>query len=130
METHKSHFHFKADELIELQGEMMTYEDMINELARELALVRDSMRTIRKPHTRDDLQSIYGIGPALEKKLHDFGIKTFEDLAHITTKQLEAIQSEIPFSSRVSRDAWIEQAQEKLDSQVSQQDSESRNKVG
>ena len=41
--------------------------------------------------TPDDLGLIVGIGPALEKVLHDAGILTFEALAALTLEQLQDI---------------------------------------
>ncbi len=40
---------------------------------------------------KDDLKVIKGIGPAIEKKLNDAGIQTFEALAQLTAEELEAI---------------------------------------
>ncbi len=40
---------------------------------------------------KDDLKVIKGIGPAIEKKLNDAGIATFESLAGLTVEELENI---------------------------------------
>ena len=40
---------------------------------------------------KDNLRSIKGIGPAIEKKLNDAGIQTFAALAGLTRKDLENI---------------------------------------
>ena len=40
---------------------------------------------------KDDLQSIRGIGPVIEKKLNKAGIQTYEALARLSTQELENI---------------------------------------
>jgi predicted flap endonuclease-1-like 5' DNA nuclease len=40
---------------------------------------------------KDNLKVIKGIGPAIEKKLNDAGITTFEALAGLTANELETI---------------------------------------
>ena len=40
---------------------------------------------------KDDLKVIKGIGPAIEKKLNQSGIQTFDALAGLTVKELENI---------------------------------------
>jgi predicted flap endonuclease-1-like 5' DNA nuclease len=39
----------------------------------------------------DNLQAIHGIGPAFEKRLHEAGITTFEQLAGLTPRRMEEI---------------------------------------
>lgn len=46
-----------------------------------------AQRTSRK----DDLKLIKGVGPALEKKLNDAGVNTFEELSRLTTLDLQNI---------------------------------------
>lgn len=40
---------------------------------------------------KDDLKAIKGIGPAIEKKLNSAGVRTYADLAALTTQELENI---------------------------------------
>lgn len=42
------------------------------------------------PH-RDDLKMIKGVGPQIEKKLNAAGVYTFDQMARLTTEQLQAI---------------------------------------
>lgn len=64
-----------------------------------------------EPGHTDDLKVIKGIGPALEAKLNALGIRTWEQLAHVSNGQIEAIGQAIAvFPGRIKRDRWVEQA--------------------
>ena len=61
----------------------------------------------------DDLKQIKGIGPGLEKKLKDGGIKTLRDLAQLKASDIARLEEEvIRFSGRIARDKWVEQARQ------------------
>lgn len=48
-------------------------------------------KPVRPANTRDDLKVIKGIGPAIEKKLNQAGIHSFEALARLSNEELENI---------------------------------------
>ena len=52
--------------------------------------------------SRDDLKLIKGVGPAMEKKLNDAGITTFEQLSRLTSTDLGNI---LGLSKRVTQNA-------------------------
>ena len=60
--------------------------------------------------TNDDLKRISGVGPAIEKKLHDMGIKRFTDVAGLTKKEIAEIDEKLNFKGRIQRDKWLVQA--------------------
>ena len=62
----------------------------------------------------DDLTQLSGVGPALEKKLHAAGVKSFEQIAAWSAKDVEAINEKISSKGRVEKEGWIDQAKEKL----------------
>ena len=62
----------------------------------------------------DDLKQLSGVGPALEKKLHSAGVKSFEQIAAWSAKDVEAINEKISSKGRVEKEGWIDQAKEKL----------------
>jgi large subunit ribosomal protein L21 len=62
----------------------------------------------------DDLKQLSGVGPALEKKLHAAGVKSFEQIAAWSAKDAEAINEKISSKGRVEKEGWIDQAKEKL----------------
>ena len=42
-------------------------------------------------NTKDNFQEIHGIGPVFSKRLNEAGIQTFEQLAQLTSKDMEEI---------------------------------------
>ncbi len=60
----------------------------------------------------DNLKKISGVGPVLEKKLHEAGIYYFWQVAALTTAQIEELEQEMSFPGRITRDEWVKQAQD------------------
>jgi small subunit ribosomal protein S1 len=58
----------------------------------------------------DDLKQIKGVGPVLEGKLNDAGIYHFWQVAALKVDQIEALEEEMSFPGRITRDDWISQA--------------------
>jgi len=58
----------------------------------------------------DDLKKISGVGPALEKKLNDLGITTFDQVANFTAEEIEKVDDALSFKGRIERDDWVGQA--------------------
>ena len=61
---------------------------------------------------KDDLKVIRGIGPVLERTLNESEIQTWEQLAALSTDEIELIEKSIDFPGRMSRERWVEQATE------------------
>ena len=62
---------------------------------------------------RDDLQTIKGIGPFIEDKLHALGIFTFDQVGNMNSELEETVNVAIEFfPGRVKRDKWVDQAKE------------------
>jgi len=66
----------------------------------------------------DDLKAISGVGPKLETALNEAGIFHYWQIAGLTDKQIEALDSKLDFRGRMARDGWIDQAR-KLSEAVS-----------
>jgi len=64
------------------------------------------------PAGADDLKKLSGVGPALEKKLHEAGVTTFAQIAAWTEEDVAAIDEKLSFKGRIEREGWIAQAQE------------------
>lgn len=60
----------------------------------------------------DDLKALSGVGPALEKKLHDAGVTTFAQIAAWTEADVAAMDEKLSFKGRIEREGWIAQAAE------------------
>ncbi len=61
----------------------------------------------------DDLTRISGIGPAIAAILHDRGVSGFDDLAALSSEELEALGGVIPvYPRRIFDDRWVDQARD------------------
>ena len=58
----------------------------------------------------DDLKELKGVGPALEKKLHDAGVTSFAQIAAWGPEDIAEMDEKLSFKGRIERDGWIEQA--------------------
>ena len=58
----------------------------------------------------DDLKRISGVGPKLEKLLHDNGVFHFDQIAAWTADEISYMDDKLSFKGRIERDGWIEQA--------------------
>lgn len=59
----------------------------------------------------DDLKQLSGVGPALEKKLHENGVTTFAQIAAWTPEDVADMDEKLSFKGRIEREGWIAQAQ-------------------
>jgi large subunit ribosomal protein L21 len=64
------------------------------------------------PAGGDDLKKLSGVGPALEKKLHEAGVTTFAQIAAWTEADVAAMDEKLSFKGRIEREGWIAQAQD------------------
>lgn len=68
------------------------------------------------PVRQDDLKMISGVGPGLERKLLDFGITSYAQIAALTDDDIADLEAHVvKFAGRIKRDDWIGQAQQLLD---------------
>ncbi len=58
----------------------------------------------------DDLKALSGVGPALEKKLHENGVTTFAQVAAWTEADVADMDEKLSFKGRITREGWIDQA--------------------
>lgn len=59
----------------------------------------------------DDLKLIIGIGPVLERMLHNLGIMTFQQIARWSERDISDFDARLPeFPGRIRRDQWVTQA--------------------
>ena len=73
---------------------------------------KSSTSTSTKLEIKDELTLIKGIGPVLEKKLNNSGIKHFTQIANWSNEEINTFSEELNFKGRVERDNWVEQAKE------------------
>jgi|GEM_PF-6400088 len=61
----------------------------------------------------DDLKLVSGVGPKMEKILHEYGITTFYHLSKLNKDGVEALNEKLEFfHGRIERDDWVGQAKE------------------
>jgi predicted flap endonuclease-1-like 5' DNA nuclease len=61
----------------------------------------------------DDLKLIVGVGPVLERMLHQLGVTTFRQIAHWSERDIDEFDAKLAeFPGRIRRDAWVTQARE------------------
>lgn len=61
----------------------------------------------------DDLTRILGIGPKLEQLCHELGFFHFDQIANWTEHEVAWVDANLDgFKGRVSRDRWVQQAQQ------------------
>ncbi len=58
----------------------------------------------------DDLKKLSGVGPALEKKLHEAGVTTFAQIASWSADEIAEFDEKLSFKGRIEREGWVEQA--------------------
>ena len=58
----------------------------------------------------DDLKQLSGVGPALEKKLHENGVTTFAQIAGWSKADIDDMDGKLSFKGRIEREDWVAQA--------------------
>ena len=58
----------------------------------------------------DNLTTINGIGPVIEKKLHAMGVTTFKQISELDQARMDEINDQLSFKGRIEREEWVEQA--------------------
>lgn len=58
----------------------------------------------------DDLKLIGGVGPALEKKLHDAGVTSLKQIAGWKKADIAEFDEKLDFKGRIEREDWVAQA--------------------
>ena len=59
----------------------------------------------------DDLKHIRGIGPEIEKRLNELGVRSFADVARWSPADIDRLNNVFGFKGRIERENWVEQAQ-------------------
>jgi predicted flap endonuclease-1-like 5' DNA nuclease len=110
-----------ADELAAARTECVRLADELaasrRETARYRQLVIDLENNAPPPFfgagAPDDLKLIVGVGPVLERMLHQLGVTTFRQIAHWSERDIDEFDAKLPeFPGRIRRDAWVTQARE------------------
>jgi len=107
-----------AGSKIELERLNAELDEARNESARYRQLVVDIENNAPPPILSgagepDDLKLIVGIGPVLERMLHNLGVTTFRQIARWSERDSAEFDAKLPeFPGRIVRDQWVTQARE------------------
>ena len=82
------------------------------EAPKKAAKADDKPKAAKKAAGGDDLKQLSGVGPALEKKLHEAGVTTFAQIAAWTDEDVAAMDEKLSFKGRIEREGWIAQAKD------------------
>ena len=96
------------DEVAAARGETARYRALVIDL-------EDSAMPplLDGPNAPDDLKLIVGIGPVLERMLHQLGITTYRQIARWSERDVNDFDARLPeFPGRIRRDTWVTQARE------------------
>ena len=86
------------------------------ETARYRALVIDLENNalpplLDGPNAPDDLKLIVGVGPVLERMLHQLGVTTYRHIARWSERDIDEFDARLAeFPGRIRRDGWVAQA--------------------
>lgn len=67
-------------------------------------------KTANGAGTADNLKAIAGVGPKLEQVLNGLGVRSYEQIASWTDKEIASIEETLGFEGRIVRDDWVGQA--------------------
>lgn len=71
---------------------------------------KPELLTAPRGGSADDLKLISGVGPKLEKVLHDLGVYHYAQIADWTGENIFWVDEKLKFRGRIEREGWIEQA--------------------
>ncbi|MDP2088445.1 MAG: hypothetical protein Q8J84_03485 [Flavobacteriaceae bacterium] len=108
------------EEIKDYKNQVELYEEEINTTIKarktyERGVMVPKISTISPEKNPDDLKNIRGIGPVLESKLNELGIRTYEQITLLTDADLDKIAEVTTFGKhKILADDWIGQAKELL----------------
>jgi len=104
-ETHGEHEQIRAA-LAESRAETARYRQLVVDIENKAP--PPILLGAAEP---DDLKLIVGIGPVLERMLHNLGIGSFRQIAHWSDSDVAEFDAKLPeFPGRITRDQWVTQA--------------------
>ena len=102
-----------------LQSKLENWKQRVAPLTRQLKHQKEKNRQLRLANPQivpsessaDNLQTIQGIGPVIEARLHQQGINQFQQLAEMTPDAMVKLCRQLSIPANIpERDSWSEQA--------------------
>ncbi|HVO88858.1 MAG TPA: hypothetical protein VMV45_09965 [Casimicrobiaceae bacterium] len=95
-------------DLAEARGETARYRQIVIDIENNAP-----PPLLDVPGAPDDLKLIVGVGPVLERMLHQLGVTTYRQIASWTERDIDDVDARLPeFPGRIRRDEWVTQARE------------------
>jgi small subunit ribosomal protein S2 len=80
-------------------------------LEPEASTTTDRFELLAAPRgAPDDLAKLTGVGPQIVKKLNEYGVFHYWQLAAMTPEESAKLDADLKFNGRVARDKWVDQA--------------------
>lgn len=96
-----------VDELEKARADTARYRALIVDIEN------NAPSPLMGPGAPDDLKLIVGVGPVLERMLHQLGVTTFRQIAYWSERDVDEFDAKLhEFPGRIRRDAWVTQARE------------------
>jgi predicted flap endonuclease-1-like 5' DNA nuclease len=94
-----------ADELAAARAEAARYRQLVVDIEN------NAPPPLMGPGAPDDLKLIVGVGPVLERMLHQLGVTTFRQIAYWSERDIDVFDARLhEFPGRIRRDGWVTQA--------------------
>ncbi|MES9972302.1 MAG: hypothetical protein ABW092_19900 [Candidatus Thiodiazotropha sp.] len=105
-----------------LEKELKALRKMLEGGARKASPVSER-RVAKKPASKkstprqaaaktNNLQMIKGIGAVIEKKLLEYGVNSYAQIAAWSDAEIEDFSQRLNFKGRIQREGWVKQAKE------------------
>jgi len=92
-------------ELAQARAETARYRQLVVDLENNAPPI------LFGPGAPDDLKLIVGVGPVLERMLHQLGVTMYRQIARWTERDIDEFDARLAeFPGRIRRDAWVTQA--------------------
>jgi len=96
-----------VDDLARTRADVTRYRNLIVDIEN------NAPSPLMGPGAPDDLKMIVGVGPVLERMLHQLGVTTFRHVAYWTERDIDEFDAKLhEFPGRIRRDGWVTQARE------------------
>lgn len=94
-----------TDELAAARAEAARYRQLVVDIEN------NAPSPLMGPGAPDDLKLIVGVGPVLERMLHQLGVTTFRQIAYWSERDIDVFDAKLhEFPGRIRRDGWVTQA--------------------
>lgn len=111
LDAHRGRVDGDLPELAPLERRVAMQAEALADKEARIARLGEAGDAPPQPEGPDDLTRIWGIGPGIERTLHQLGIVSFRQIAELSEPELSSVREALGvFRGRIERDAWSAQA--------------------